>query len=76
MLAQFTILDSMGLGPFKAIYPGKMVINIVVVDCGEDLLLYMNTDLYRIKFPGIKGQITDSMTSRMDAVFKWFITQF
>jgi len=76
MMAQFNITDTMGLGPFKAIYPGKMVINIVVVDCGEDLLLYMNTDLDSVKFPGIKAQITDSMTSRMDAVYKWFITQF
>lgn len=76
MLAQFTILDSMGLGPFKAIYPGKMVINILVIDQGDDLLLYLNTDLESVKYPGIKGQITDSMTSRMDAVYKWFITQF
>ncbi len=76
LLCTFSILDKMGLGPFKAIYPGKMLINILVIDCGDDLLLYLNTDLDSIKFPGIKGQITDSMSSRMDAVYKWFITQF
>lgn len=76
MLAQFFILDDMGLGPFKAIHPGKMVISILVIDCGEDLLLYLSTDLDSVKFPGIKGQITDSMTSRMEAVYKWFLTQF
>lgn len=76
LLCRFEILDKMGIGPFNAIYPGKMVINILVIDCGEDLLLYLNTDLDSIKFPGIKGQITDSMSSRMDAVYKWFITQF
>lgn len=76
LLCRFEILDKMGLGPFNAIYPGKMVINILVIDCGDDLLLYLNTDLDSIKFPGIKGQITDSMSSRMDAVYKWFITQF
>ena len=76
LLCRFDILDKMGLGPFNAIYPGKMVINILVIDCGEDLLLYLNTDLDSIKFPGIKGQITDSMSARMDAVYKWFITQF
>ncbi len=76
LLCNFTILDKMGLGPFKAIYPGKMIINILVIDCGDDLLLYLNTDLDSVKFPGIKGQITDSMSSRMDAVYKWFITQF
>ena len=76
LLCNFSILDKMGLGPFKAIYPGKMVINILVIDCGDDLLLYLNTDLDSVKFPGIKAQITDSMSSRMDAVYKWFITQF
>ncbi len=76
LLCTFEILDKMGLGPFNAIYPGKMIINILVIDCGEDLLLYLNTDLDSIKFPGIKGQITDSMSARMDAVYKWFITQF
>ena len=76
LLCNFSILDKMGIGPFKAIYPGKMIINILVIDCGDDLLLYLNTDLDSVKFPGIKGQITDSMSSRMDAVYKWFITQF
>ena len=76
MLCTFEILDKMGLGPFKAIYPGKMLINVLVIDCGDYLLLYLNTDLDSVKFPGIKGQITDSMSSRMDAVYKWFTTQF
>ena len=76
LLCNFSILDKMGIGPFKAIYPGKMIINILVIDCGDDLLLYLNTDLDSVKFPGIKGQITDSMSSRMDAVYKWFTTQF
>lgn len=76
LLCNFSILDKMGIGPFKAIYPDKMIINILVIDCDDDLLLYLCTDLDSIKFPGIKGQITDSMSSRMDAVYKWFITQF
>lgn len=72
----FTILDKMGIGPFKAIYPGKMVINILLIDCDEDILMYLNTDVDSVKYPGIKGQIVESMTSRMNAVYKWFITQF
>ena len=76
LLAQFNLVDVMGLGPFKAIYPGKFINNILVIDCGEDFLLYLCTDLDSVKFPGIKGQIVDSMTTRMDAIYKWFITQF
>lgn len=76
LLCEFCITDTMGLGPFKAIYPDKMKIYILVVDCGEDLLLYLCTDLDSVKFPGIKNQITDSMTTRMDAVYEWFYKQF
>lgn len=76
LLAQFKLLDTMGLGPFKAIYPGKMINNILIIDCKEDLLLYLCTDLDSAKLPGIRGQIVDSMTSRMEAIYKWFITQF
>lgn len=72
----FSILDKMGIGPFKAIYPGKMIINILVIDCDDDLLLYLCTDTDSVKFPGIKGQITNSMSARMEAVYKWFKTQF
>ena len=70
------IMDKMGVGPFKAIYPGKMIINILVIDCGEDILLYLNTDVDSVKYPGIKGQISDSMFARMNAVQIWFKTQF
>lgn len=76
MLSQFVIVDTMGLGPFNAIYPGKMVINILVIDQGDELLLYLNTDLESVKYPGISDKISDSMISRMSAVYKWFKTQF
>lgn len=76
MLATFENTSIIGLGPFKAIYPGLLKINILVVDCGDDILLYICCDLDSVKFPGIKAQITDSMTSRMDAVYHWFIKQF
>lgn len=74
--ARFINKDTMGIGPFKAIYPDNMVINLVVIDCGENILLYISDDLNSVKFPGIKGQITDSITSRMEAIYKWFFKQF
>lgn len=72
----FTILDKMGVGPFRPIHPGKMIINILVIDCGDDILLYLCTDTDCLKLPGIKGQITKSMLARMNAVYEWFKTQF
>lgn len=76
LLATFVNKDVMGIGPFKAIYPDDMSINLLVIDCGENFLLYITTDLDSVKFPGIKGQITESITSRMDAIYKWFVKQF
>lgn len=76
MMAVFTNISTIGLGPFKAIYPECMTINILVLDCGENILFYICCDLDSVKFPGIKAQITDSMTSRMDAIYNWFIKQF
>lgn len=76
LLATFKNQDIMGIGPFKAIYPNDMAISLLVIDCGDNLLLYITTDLDSVKFPGIKGQITDSITSRMEAIYKWFVKQF
>lgn len=76
LMARFINKDTMGIGPFKAIYPDCMVINLVVIDCGDNILLYLSDDLDSVKFPGIKGQITDSITSRMEAIYKWFFKQF
>ena len=76
LLAVFENLDILGIGPFKAVHPGKLTIKILAIDCGEDILLYFCTDLDSVKYPGIKGQITDSMVSRIDAIYNWFLKQF
>ena len=76
MLAVFTTTSWIGIGPIKAIAPENLKIFIYVEDVGDEILLYLCTDLDSAKFPGIRGQITESMTSRMDAVYKWFMKQF
>ena len=76
MLAVFTTTSWIGIGPIKAIAPENLKIFIYVEDVEDEILLYLCTDLDSAKFPGIKGQITESMTARMDAVYKWFMTQF
>lgn len=76
MLAVFSTTNTIGIGPIKAIAPENLKIFIYVEDKGDEILLYLCTDLDSVKFPGIKGQITESMTSRMDAVYNWFIKQF
>ena len=74
--ATFTSTDDMGLGPITAIEAGNLRINVLVADCGDSLLLWLSTDANCKKLIGIKDQVTESMTARMEAVYKWFIKQF
>lgn len=74
--ANFSNLDTMGVGPVKAISPNKMRINALVIDCGDNFLLYLATDTDCIKFPGIEKTLTNSLTARMDALYKWFLRMF
>jgi len=72
----FTTTDDLGIGPITAIEKGDLRINILVVDCGDSLLLWLMTEANCKKLIGIKDQMTDSMTARMEAVYNWFIKQF
>ena len=76
LFCQFVLMDKMGAGPFNALYPGKLKINLVIVDCEDSLLMYLCTDVDSKKFPGIGDIIVDSMTARMEAVYNWFLKQF
>lgn len=76
LYATFTTTDSMGLGPITAIEAGNLRINALVIDCGDAFLLYLSTDASCKKIPGVRKQVKDSLTARMDAVHKWFLKQF
>ena len=76
LLAVFTSVDDLGIGPITGIEAGNMRIICFVIDCGDGLLLYLTTDANCKKVPGIKKQVTESMSTRIDAVYKWFLKQF
>lgn len=63
---------------FKAVAEGKIRINVLSIDCGDALLLYLATDVDAKKVPlfNMRNQIADSMTERMDAIYRWFMVQF
>ena len=76
LLAVFTSIDNLGIGPITGIEAGNMRIICFVINCDDGLLLYLATDANCKKVPGIKKQVTDSMSTRIDAVYKWFLKQF
>ena len=72
----FTNLDDLGLGPFKAIYPENLKLSVLAADLGDYLFVYLISDINSVNLPGVKGQITNSISSRMDAIIDWFLVQF
>lgn len=60
----------------KAVMPEHLRMNILSIDLGDNLLLYISADVSSKNIIGIRGQIEDSMTVRMDAIYRWFMKQF
>ena len=50
--------------------------NIVSIDLGDDLLLYLVADVSSKNLMGVRAQIQDSMTVRMNAIYRWFLKQY
>lgn len=62
----------------KAVDPNNLKISIVAIDVGDSLLLYLTTDVAANSIPlvNVRKEVQESMISRMDAVYRWFLTQF
>lgn len=60
----------------KAVMPEHLRTSILSIDLGDSLLLYISADVSSKNIIGIRGQIEDSMTVRMDAIYRWFMKQF
>lgn len=60
----------------KAVMPERLRMNIVSVDLGDDLLLYLVADVSAKNLMGVRAQIKDSMTVRMNAIYRWFLKQY
>ena len=74
LLTSFVNSDDIGIGPIRAIMPEKLIINLLVIPCKEGIVVYLCADLESKNLPGVKAKITDSISSRIDAISKWFIS--
>jgi len=73
--AIFDNVESVKYGPMTAVKPDNLQITIDVVDCGEDMLVYM---FFEAKFPNISvfaNKLTKSFTARVDAMYLWLEAQ-
>ena len=74
LLTVFTNKDGIGLGPIKVITPDSLVINLLIKPCKEGVVIYLCADLDCKKVPGGREKITETISSRVEAISKWFIS--
>lgn len=72
----FINISPLYVGIFKGVDTDDIKISFVMTDCGEEFVVYM---LVKSKFPAVKmleNSMNDSFSSRLNAIYKWFIEQF
>lgn len=60
----------------KPVSAGNLLLQALFIDCGDDYLVYIVSDVDCMKVPGMKKQMEDSFVSRMDALSEWLADQF
>lgn len=63
---------------FDAVEANKLHLNVIAIDCDDSVLLYLSTDVdaKKVPFINMRSKMEDSMTERMDALYRWFLLQF
>lgn len=72
----FSNLSVVSIKMIKAVEPGNLKMNMVITDCGDEVLIYV---VGRAKFPEIavfENKMNDSISARVEALFTWFKSQF
>lgn len=76
MAMVFTIIDYVKYAGIRAVKPEKMKVNVSVADCGDNFLVYVAIDVDAANVPFLRQRILNSFRARVDAIYKWFSTQF
>lgn len=74
--ASFVNESALKLGPIKAFSPGNLRMNFVVTDCGDYILAYLTTEASVPSLGILERKIKESFSSRLDAVYGWFMRRF
>lgn len=76
VLTCFTNVQWISYAFLKAVAPENLKITLVIIDCGDEFLIYMPLEA---KFPALsvfEKHLNQSFTSRLEAICGWFIMQF
>lgn len=69
-------MDDMGFAGVKGVRAKDLIINYLVIDCGDCYVLYLGADIKMVKVPGMRTKIIKSYNSRLSAIYNWFKLQF
>ncbi|PIE98551.1 MAG: hypothetical protein CR988_02665 [Treponema sp.] len=61
---------------FKIVDPYEMNIALSVTDFGDYLLVYVNTRANFAKLGSLKKKLENSFSTRADAIYNWFISEY
>ena len=76
VFTSFTNVQWISYAFLKAVAPENLKISLVIIDCGDEFLIYMPL---QAKFPALsifEKHMNQSFTSRVEAICGWFIMQF
>lgn len=68
--------DALKYAVFPLVAPEKLRVSLVVQDLGSHLLIYSLTRADFLAIPGIDGKLNASFTTRAEALYRWFITEY
>lgn len=76
LFVNITNEDAMGFAGIKGVKEKDLIINYLVIDCGDSYVMYLGADIKMMKTPGMRGKILKSFSSRLAAMYDWFVKQF
>lgn len=74
--AVFTNVNSMYFGPIKALDANMMIIYMMVADCGDNLVFYLVCEAKVPTISFLQDKMYDSFSARLDATYKWLMSQY
>ena len=74
--AIFCNTTPMYVGPVKAVTEGNLCIGLSIIDCGDSFVVYMIVQCKFPVMPLMENTMNDSLSSRLDAIYRWFVARF
>lgn len=74
---EFLLVTPMAMLGIKGVKENNLKVNVMAVDCGDCILLYLGTDAAAEKLGiiNMRNQMADSMAVRIEAIYKWFLKE-